>query len=341
MIQGKLKTENEYRKLDKDSSSSLKEFSIDRRKYYKKYYLQESVEEEENKASTMGNLVELLLFEKDRFDEKFHMSTISSIPTGNMLKFVEALYKYNKVMDFSDAVKEAYRESEYKWSIERVLEHFTGKDPEIYFNEISTVRDNNLTVITASDVENAERIVEALKTNEFTKPIFDIVFGNDSRYEVLIQHKFDHYEIDDLALKSMTDLIIIDHKLKTIQVYDLKCTWAVENFTEEYYLYRRAYIQAYLYTEAVRTFKLIDKYQYYDILAPKFIVSDSINYYDPLVYTLTSDDLDDAYRGFEKKGRFYPGVKEIIKDLKFAKENDIWKITRKNYENQGEVSLWR
>ena len=43
----------------------------------------------------------------------------------------------------------------------------------------------------------------------------------------------------------------------------------------------------------------------------------------------------DAYLGFEHKSRKYPGVKEIISDLKFSKENDKWNISKKNYENGG------
>ena len=45
-----VKTEAQYRAVVMDSSSSLKEFSMNRRKYHKKYVLNESVEEEDSKA---------------------------------------------------------------------------------------------------------------------------------------------------------------------------------------------------------------------------------------------------------------------------------------------------
>src|SRR6478609_7336213 len=97
MIKGTLRSEAEYRKIQMDSSSSLKEFSIDRRKYYKKYVLGERVsEEEDSKASVIGRLVETLLFEKDEFDNRFFMSSTAKSPTGNMLAFVEALYKHTR-----------------------------------------------------------------------------------------------------------------------------------------------------------------------------------------------------------------------------------------------------
>ncbi len=58
MIAGKSKTEKEYRDVSMDSSSSLKEFSLDRRKYHKKYVLNEKVEDNETKASVVGRVVE-------------------------------------------------------------------------------------------------------------------------------------------------------------------------------------------------------------------------------------------------------------------------------------------
>jgi len=41
MIQGTVKTEAQYRAIYLDSSSSLKDFSMDRKKYHKKYILNE------------------------------------------------------------------------------------------------------------------------------------------------------------------------------------------------------------------------------------------------------------------------------------------------------------
>ena len=94
MIAGKSRTEKEYRAVSMDSSSSLKEFSTNRKAYYKKHILGEKVEEEDSKASIIGRVVETLLLEPDLFDERFHMSVCLSAPTGLMLAFVESLYKH-------------------------------------------------------------------------------------------------------------------------------------------------------------------------------------------------------------------------------------------------------
>jgi len=337
MIAGK-RTEAEYRKIPLDSSSSLKEFSLDRRKYKKRYIDGEKVEEEDSKASITGRVTETLLFEKDQFDERFYLSSTASTPSGNMGLFVEALYKHSQSEgSFEEACKLAYKDSGYKWSFEKVLEKFVGSDAEIYYNEIRNVRSKGLTVVTLDEVNNAERIVEELKTNEFTAPILNL--EDSERYTILVQYQVEEFEVDGLPLKAMMDYIVIDHKDKTIQVYDLKCVWSVENFYEEYYLYRRAYIQAYIYKEACWTILNNLELEGYTVKNPIFIVSDSINYFLPLLYTLDSRDITDAYVGFEHKGKYYPGVQNIIKDLIWSKENNQWRISRENYLNNGQVPI--
>lgn len=347
MISGIKKTEKEYRALDRDSSSSLKEFSLDRRKYYKKYCLGEKIEEEEqNKSSTMGLLVETLLFEEAEFDNKFCLSTVLKAPTGKMLDFVEALYKHTKEAtdadgninrSFEDLAKDARVDSGFEWSLEVILKKFIGTDAEIYYKEIREIRTRGLTPIVPQDLSNAEKIVEELKTNEFTAPVIGLLKNDDSRYDILVQHKVEDYDVDGLPMKSMMDLVVIDHKEKTIQVYDLKCVWSVEGFYKDYYLYRRAYIQAYVYKEAARTLK--KDLDHYTVLNPKFIVCDSINYYSPLIYSLANSDMNEAYGGFIHEGKSYPGVKDIVADLKWAKDMNKWNISRRNYLNNGIVNI--
>lgn len=212
MIEGKVKTEKEYRANTLDSSSSLKVFSQDRRKYYKLYVLGEKVPDEESdtKASIIGRVVETLLLEKDQFDNRFCMSCLHKAPTGLMLAFVEALYKLSKLAKdsessktFEEIARDAHKESGFKIGFDAVLEKFSGKDPEIYYKELLDIRGKGLTVVTIDDVTNAERIVEELKTNEITAKIVNLV--NSDRYTVHNQLQIEGYDIDGLKLKSMLD----------------------------------------------------------------------------------------------------------------------------------------
>ena len=349
MIKGQVKTETNYRAKAIDSSSSLKEFSMDRKKYYRKYILGETVEDKDTQAATIGRVVETLLLEPELFDEKFYMSACASAPTSLMLAFVEALYKFTKeatddngnvTRSFEDISKDAYAESGFKIKYDAVISKFVGSDAEIYYNEIRKVRGQNLTVVTTEDVTNAEKIVEELRNNPVTKDVVNLV--NSPRYTVYNQLQVEGYVLDGHEFKSMMDKVVIDHEACTIQVYDLKCTWSVENFLEEYYLYRRAYIQALLYYKAVLHFmNNTEEIRGYRVEPPRFIVCDSTNYYNPLIYTLSDKDLEDAYDGFTHKNREYTGVATLIKDLKWALENNVWNLSRENSINNGLVNIRR
>jgi len=343
-----VKTEATYRAIQMDSSSSLKEFSLDRKKYHKKYILGDNVEETDNKAATTGRVVETLLLEPEEFDNRFFLSTCMSAPTGLMLAFVEGLYKYTMeatnefgevTRDFAEICKDAHAESGFKIKLDSVLGKFIGSDAEIYYKEMREVKAKGLTVVTTEEIGNAEKIVEELKNNFVTSNVVNLV--NSARYTVMNQFQVEGYEVDGHTFKSMMDKVVVDHNLRTIQVYDLKCTWSVENFYEEYYLYRRAYIQAYLYYHAAISLTQDPESEFYGytVNQPRFIVCDSTNYFNPLIYTLTDSDLMDAYEGFEHKGRKYPGVKKLIADLNWAIDNNVWNISRENYINNGLVNI--
>ena len=340
------RSEKEYRAVQMDSSSSLKEFSVDRKKYHKKYILGEAVEDDENKAAVMGRVVETLLLEPELFESRFHMSTCEGAPTGLMNDFVEALYKrtleatdvFGKVArTFEDISKDAYVDSGFKIKYEAVMNKFAGSEAETYYDEIRVVRAKGLTVVTANDMNNAERIVAELRNNFVTRDIVNLV--KSSRYDVYNQYQVEGFDVLGLQCKGMMDKIIVDHEAKTLQIYDLKCTWSVENFYEEYYLYRRAYIQAYVYY--LGGLQILEELGIpeYKLEYPKFIVCDSTSYMNPLIYTLSFEDLGEAMTGFTHKGRNYPGVNQIVEDLKWAKETDTWNISKSRYELGGVVNI--
>lgn len=346
MIHAELKTEATYRAIVMDSSSSLKEFSMDRKKYYRRYVLGEVIDDDETKAATMGRIVETKLMEPELFDDKFFPSVCESVPTEGMLKFVEALYKYTKeatdefgevTRGFEEISRDAYVDSGYKITYEAVMKKFVGSDAEVYYQEIREVRSKGLTVISLKDASNAERIVEELQNNPITSSIVNQT--RTSSIDVYNQLQVEGYQVHGHKFKSMMDKVIVDHENKIIQIYDLKCTWSVEGFYKEYYLYRRAYIQAFLYWHAGHYhFKdLVD--EGYKVEYPRFIVCDSTNYFSPLVYTLDTQDMMNARDGFEHRGYKYPGVLEVIDNLKWALENNVWNISRKNYISSGIINI--
>jgi hypothetical protein len=233
--------------------------------------------------------------------------------------------------------QDAYKDSGFKITYEAVMKKFVDSEAEAYFDEIMLVRSKGMTVVSINDVTNCEKIVTELKTNPFTASIVNQ--DQTSRYDVYNQLQVEGYQVHGHKFKSMMDKVIVDHHKQTIEIYDLKCTWSVEGFYKEYYLYRRAYIQAFLYWHAGH-FHFQDLVNAgYKVKYPSFLVCDSTNYFGPLIYTLDTEDMENARDGFDVKGYRYPGVLETIDDLKWAIENDTWNISRKNYLNNGIVNI--
>lgn len=340
-------TEKEYRSIKKNSSSSLKDFSVDRRKYYRKYILGEKIEEKENKASSMGKLVETLLMEEDRFDELFFMSSLEKVPGGMLGDFIFDLSlrtakasELGTEPDFSELVEEAYKASNFKISLNAILKKLEDPNNELYYMECLKVNAKDMTMVTAQEINNAEKIVEELRNNFVTSTICTLETIPE-KYTVINQMKIDDYIIDGMRLKSMLDKVIIDHRKKEVDIFDLKCTWSVEKFYKEYYLYRRSYIQGYLYYRAVQYLASLPDSEFYGykVNPPAFIVCDSINYYKPLIYKMDESDLKDAYEGFTYKNTPYPGVKQIIEELQWAILEDEWQISKTNFEKGGILNI--
>lgn len=344
-------SESLYRDLLLDSSSSLKIFADSRYKYFKKFIEHVKTDDEDdndNSSIIRGKLVETLLMEPKKFDEKFFLSSCAKSPTGLMLNFVNALYKHTVncmtddgkiTRDFEALATDAYNDSGFKIKFDAVISKFSGSNAEIFYGEMLQVKLKGLTVVTTLDVTMAEKIVEHLKSSYVTKDIVNLI--DSERFSVLTQYQIENFEIDGLPLKMMADKAIVDHVERTINIYDLKCTWSTEGFYDSYYLYRKAYIQAFVYYKGFLSLTLNPESEYYGytINPTKFIVCDSGAFYEPLIYELTTDDLNDAYTGFEYKGRKYVGVYNIIQDLIFAYNTNVWNISRENYNNRGIVAL--
>jgi hypothetical protein len=350
-------TEREYRSLNKKSYSSLKTFADDRKKYYKKYILLEDTSDEDlkNRATLIGSMVDCLLLSPNEFDNKFYISTCNEVPTGLMLQFVEALYK--RVRDcvdiegkltrpFADLSLEAYNDVKFdrdgnivafkRDSFEKVVEKFT-ENVKAYFDEICQVRPNGLMVITTSDIETAEKVKTELRSNSITSQVINL--KSNTRFEVYESYPI-IYSYKSFEFKSLLDKLVIDHDEKTIQPYDLKVTWDVENFYEGYFLYRKSYIQVGLYhLGTMLVFKKQEKYKEYKILPMKFIVADPNNYTSPLIYSISESVLMNSFKGFEYKWRNYKGIDALIDDLKWHEETGIWNISKENYENKGVVII--
>lgn len=345
MITGERITERVYRALEALSQTTIRDFYEDRKKFYKKYIAKEYVEEDMSQAIKMGHLVHCLWLTPQEFEEKFFMSICTEAPSGLMLKFARALAKATLAAtdeegivrkDFVQLAEEAYPQSGFKWDLHRVLQNFQGSEAENYYQELRASMVTKQIVITAQDLENAGRIVTALKTGEFTYPI--LAMERDPDVEVFDELPITGFVVEGRPFKSLIDRLEVNHRDKYLQPLDAKIVWTVENFYPEYYLKRWGYIQAATYDMACVHLRN-EEYQGYEVRPIKFLACDSINYYSPLMYSLTPEDIIDALQGFKHRGREYKGLIPLVKELNWHMDNNVWNMSMDNYLNGGVIAI--
>lgn len=355
-------TEKEYRALDFYSASDLREFNANRRKFFKENIAVDRVFEEEDdekysKAVSIGNLVHCYLLEPENFDHLFIETSIKSAPTGLMLKFVESLVTERikntdpdtkeLTTEFSEIVAIAHKNSGYKLAIPAVLKNFEkinedGDSPELYFKERLEAKAYGKQLCTIDDQAIARKIVEMVRNDDNVGYLFsNPEKAEEGNVDLFYETKIQGFTIDGLPMKCMMDIIYADHDAKTVQMIDPKVVYDNQNFKNLYYLKRRAGIQGFVYFKALEG-RIVDlgfDYKDYTILPPKFIAIDSGCFYRPLIYQMNYDSLQREYDGFTENGKFYLGIKEIIEDIKFAQEYNIWNITKENYLANGVVHI--
>jgi hypothetical protein len=356
-------TETQYRALEIDSYSSIKVFIEDRKKYYKRYVLKEPIRDGDTPSTIFGSLVDCLLFSPDEFDRRFALS-ITDVPKGQYGKLVDELMIVTSrsvneagevTRELEDMLEEAYNNVKYdrngtivdfkRDSFEKVKEKFMGSNLEIYYRQLREAHDKE--VIEPIAVENALKIIAELRSNNVTAEIINMTNGEG----ITVYDQFPIIESlkdalgedvteEESEAKCLPDKLIIDHNNKEIHIYDLKTAWDNEGeFLNNYFKYKY-YIQGALYFFLVVEWAKRQKgLEYYKVRFPAFIVVDSNNYKNPLIYTTDAAVIAQGMRGFIIRGKYYPGFVRAVKDMIWHKRTGIWNISRENYENNGIVKI--
>lgn len=358
MIGGKLKenkTEASYRDLEINSYSTLKDFDNNRLKFYKKYILKDqSVQfDDEQEHIIIGNIVDVLeTGNQEIFDAKF--ATIDTPKTsGQMADFGDELWRLSKqymneegeisrdfasiAQDAFDSVKYSKAGEEIKFKgkkLEDVLPKFQGSPEEILYRERR--RKFGRIIVTQEEVGKAEKIHDMLLSTPWTADI--LTHSNTEDYEVMKQLQI-VFNIEGLEMKSMLDEVHIDNINKTIQPYDFKVSGFVNNFAYSY-LKQKYYLQAAVYNYALYCWIFESELHEYTVLPMKFIVADSTLQSKPVIWKTSKENISEGMNGFIlPSGRKYKGVSEIIEELKWCLDEQIWSTPKEVFDNNGEMEI--
>ena len=224
--------------------------------------------------------IELLQLKKDIDNSKILVKDVvksTGIDQSQISKILNNKYKsksenYNKLSDIPDNLIIAATE---------VLEFQRNWKPE---TRSKVIKENGVeyynllyisigkTLISTKDYQDAQECVNALKTHSFTAEFFEPDNPFDKTIEKFYQLKFQG-EYENIKLRCMADLIIVNHENKTIRPIDLKTSFKKEwNFPSSFIQWCY-WIQAQLYWYIIR--QNLDNtiiYKDYELLDYQFIV---------------------------------------------------------------------
>lgn len=354
--------EKEYRALKQMlSSSDIRTYISSRKKFYKSVILREKSDDddEDTVATTLGSIADCILT-KSNLDDKYVLSQ-AGVSTGQVGKLVDELYKQSlksineegvQTRSFEDLFSEAVNNVKYDpYTLEEVnfkgknlqviLKLFTEPDKKGNVGEASykeKLANIGKQVVSISMMQSGERIAQEMRESEYTRDVVNLETGNGIEvfYQLVIQ-----WQWNDILMRSMLDKVAVDHNKKTIQPIDIKVTYdnTQEGFTRMYL--KGLYIQAATYDGALREWVKQVGLEDYEILPMCYPVGDSSCENIPLLYTLTEDDIENAYMGFrlEHGHKHYMGLNTAIKEIEWHISTGNWKIDYESYHKGGILPL--
>lgn len=261
-------------------------------------------------------------------------------PTGKMLDFVKYLPKNITPQDQPEAFEYAREMSGYKYPLKWCIDNFWKTPEAVSFHDFYHNSDPNKTLLSVTEYEGVQRAKQSILENDFTNYFF---------YQIFVHHEIMHqvpiyFTYEGVECKALLDGILIDHKDRTIQPFDLKTTGkSVYDFQDSFlfwgYYRQGAFYERALYSKQSPIKDLLK--QGYKMLDFIFIVvessKDSIN--PAIIYRTTEKDRHCGINGGWVRGKFYKGINTLLDDYLFYTKNDLWDMPKDLLDSNGEVVL--
>jgi hypothetical protein len=342
-----------YRQIGGLNYSMISLFDSDPVKFYEQFKLGKPKKDKKGVSIVIGDIVDFYLLDckgdeeefTNRFDEKFALFN-SVKGSGQVFTLADTLFEITQEYTnekgevtiefdtrFSEAVKKVQADKLYKGKTEdKILEDF-NKNGYDYFE---TLMENvGKTVVDISLLDKAKTVAEILRNDSFSKDVFE----EDNRTEYFPKFPVEWNYEGLIDCKSELDIIRIDPTNKKIYPRDLKTTYDNESF-EYNYLKHSYYLQAAFYYRAVSEWAKQEGLEDYTIEPMEFVVGDtSSNNRRPIRYQLSMHDIHKGMYGFTVRGQRYRGVDELIKEIMWCEQNNMWNCSKNVYDNKGKLML--
>lgn len=310
---------------------------------------------EEKKHFVLGDAVDCQLTRPpEEFSRKFHVSRVANKPSDTIKSIVNEVYDRVKIIesieigsitDHPTMILISCNNHEYqmRWNestrINKVCEAWE------YWEDLKQAEGKQ--VLSEEEDSLISQIVMSIRTSPNTSKYFQVSKDVEVLYQLAI-----YFPCQGLDCKALLDMVVINHKEKTIQPIDIKTMGDQTIYFPKSLRQRRYDIQAAFYTQAILQWCIMqDKYLDYKILNFKFIVESTVNPGTPLVFTCSNELLAIGREGrvqeytrifntFSHRHERLPEIKgytQLLEDYKWYMENEF--KNRQIVESQGELEI--
>lgn len=281
----------------------------------------------------IGSITDDWLFDKPTFEEKYFIYE-GEKPTATLGKVVDIILKNYNETPSKEVILEIIENNNFwgRSKPETLLGYFDIPEFWEYLEAQYKSRIKNL--VTTSELDLGKDLASILETHSFSKHIFTI---NDN-IERINQYKFEYF-YNNIKLRGIIDIVVIDHTNRTVQLIDLKTGQDnAENFMGSFIKYRY-YFQALIYQNSFdiicKNLNLVD----YKLLPFQFLYIGRKQKM-PLVYTVTDKWFKGAQHGFKTSGGYYyRGLDVLLEEIKWHWDNKVFEMTKDIFINNGRIYL--
>ncbi len=302
---------NLYYKDERLSQSRLKRILMHPRAFLRS---EEYRSELPNEKTIIGNLVDLYLTRKEDFSKEFKIIDQKPTLTPQLQSFAEYLFSSRNELLLGLTEDEWTRNAFDKVNskigkYEDWVKSLENGPIRLYYDYL--IESSGEYQIIDSQINNtALEMVSAFKNDIFTAEYFNYP---DTEFQVVIFWDYRNFE-----MKSMLDLVLVNHEKKQVRGVDIKTTEKLSQFPIVFKKHRYDF-QAVTYNKALQS-----KYPDYEILPFTFLVQSTTYPGNPVIYRLKEETLEKAKTDFE----------DAITRLHFHSINDLWDHPMEYYENR-------
>lgn len=257
---------------------------------------------EEKLYLNIGRAVDTLITgeENNEFEQEFYVSTLQNKPSDiikSIIQEVKANLSFSSDKDDLKAHRqliinccnnhEYYMNWKNDTRVNKIIE--AGEE---YFKEL--VNSDGRTILSQEENQKVREIVSSIKGSKFTRKYFEEDFHREIIYQLPI-----YFKLDNINCKALLDMVIFNHKEKTIQIIDIKTIGDKTSKFHNSIIRHKYFIQAAMYHRAMEYYinVLHTNYSQYKILPFKFLVESTIEVGYPRVFEISQELFEIGLRG--------------------------------------------